>query len=38
MITLCIIPNFKGNRKELCQALLICLALDMLYIVPLLTI
>jgi hypothetical protein len=38
MITLCVIPNFKGTRKELCQALLICLALDMFYIVPLLCI
>jgi hypothetical protein len=36
MITLCILPNFKGTRKEHCHALLICMALDMLYIVPLL--
>lgn len=38
MITMCIIPNFKGTKKELCIALLTCLSLDMCYIVPLLTI
>jgi len=36
MITLCVIPNFTGTKKELCQALLLCLFLDMSYIVPLL--
>ena len=36
MITFCVIPNFKGTRKELSLALIICLGLDMLYIVPLL--
>ncbi len=35
MITICVIPNFKGTRKELSKALLMCLALDMSYIVPL---
>lgn len=34
MITLCVMLNFKGTTKEYCQALLICLALDMCYIVP----
>lgn len=38
MITLCVIPNFKGTRKEHIQALLTCLFLDLLYIVPLTTI
>jgi hypothetical protein len=38
MITLCIIPNFKGTKREHIQALLTCLALDMLYIVPLIII
>lgn len=36
MITLCVIPNFKGTRKELSVALCICLLLDMCYIVPML--
>jgi hypothetical protein len=36
MITLCILPNFRGTRREHCKALLICIGLDMLYIVPLL--
>ncbi len=36
MITFCVIPNFKGNKKDLFIALLICIALDSLYIVPLL--
>lgn len=35
MVTLCIIPNFKGTRKEHIQAVLMCLFLDLLYIVPL---
>jgi len=29
-------PNFKGTKREHCQALLICLILDMSYIIPLL--
>lgn len=36
MITLCVIPNFKGTRKELSVTLFICLLLDMCYIVPIL--
>jgi hypothetical protein len=31
-------PNFKGTRQEHIQALIVCLFLDMLYIVPLLII
>lgn len=34
MITLCVMLNFEGTRTDHCKALLICLALDMLYIVP----
>jgi hypothetical protein len=29
-------PNFTGTTKEHCQALLLCLMLDMTYILPLL--
>lgn len=36
MITLFVIPNFKGTRKELSVTLFICLFLDMCYIVPIL--
>ncbi len=36
MITLCVIPNFKGTRQEHIQALIICLFLDSIYMVPLL--
>jgi hypothetical protein len=35
MITLFVIPNFKGTKKEHAQALFVCLALDMSYILPL---
>lgn len=35
MITLCIMPNLKCTRKQAFFVLLICLALDMAYIVPL---
>jgi hypothetical protein len=35
MITLCVMPNFKGTRQENVQALIVCLFLDMLYILPL---
>lgn len=36
MITLMVMPNFKGNAKETFTASLICLVLDSIYIVPLL--
>lgn len=36
MITLMVMPNFKGNAKETFIASLMCLALDSIYIIPLL--
>lgn len=36
MITLCIIPNFKGTKKETLQALIGCLLLDSTYCLPIL--
>jgi hypothetical protein len=34
MITLCIMPNFKGTIKESIMATLLCLCLDAIYVVP----
>lgn len=36
MITLCILPNFRGTTKETIKALLICLVLDSTYMIPIL--
>lgn len=36
MITLCVIPNFKGTPKEFIKAFLVCLVLDSTYIIPIL--
>lgn len=30
-------PNIKGTRKEILEALAICLLLDSMYLIPLLT-
>lgn len=35
MITLCVLPNFKGTTKEFIQVAFICVILDSMYIVPL---
>jgi len=37
MVTICVMPNLKGTRAEYCKALLVCLAIDMTYIIPILT-
>lgn len=35
MVTLCIMPNFKGTRREQVQSFMVCIFLDLLYIIPL---
>ena len=34
MITICVMPAFVGTIKEKIQALIVCLALDSIYILP----
>jgi hypothetical protein len=34
MITLFVMPNFKGNTKDTLQALIVCLLIDACIIVP----
>ena len=34
MITLCVMPNFKGDRKETMQAFVVCVLIDSLYCIP----
>lgn len=34
MLTLCIMPNFKGTRKEAITACIICLLMDSIYVIP----
>jgi len=35
MLTICIMPNFKGTLKEKSSALWTCLLIDSIYIIPL---
>jgi hypothetical protein len=34
MITICVLPNFKGTTKEFILCTITCLLLDAMYIVP----
>jgi hypothetical protein len=34
MITICVLLNFKGTRKEFAGAMLVCIVLDAVYIAP----
>jgi hypothetical protein len=34
MVTLCVIPNFKGSGEDFLWTILITIALDLSYIIP----
>lgn len=34
MVTLCVMPNMVGSKLDLLKGLVVCLALDAMYIVP----
>ena len=36
MITLCVMPNFKGSKTETIKAFATCLLLDSIYCLPIL--
>ena len=37
MLTLIIVPNFKGTAKQTAIAMLTCLALDCTYLIPIIS-
>lgn len=34
MVTLCVLPNFKGSKSEWVKATISCLLVDSIYLVP----